>query len=71
MNEEIKRIQEQWKKIGFVPRDKDKDIWNRYRKALDMYYKGITPEKEEEQSVSKADQKEKEPSISEPEPSEQ
>jgi ubiquitin len=71
MNEEIKRIQEQWKKIGFVPRDKDKDIWNRYRKALDMYYKGITPEKDEEQSVSKADQKEKEPSISEPEPSEQ
>jgi len=50
MNEEIRRIQDQWKKIGFVPREKDNDIWNRYRKALDMFYKGNVEDTEENQS---------------------
>ncbi len=36
--DEVKRIQERWKKIGPVPRDKDKELWNRYRGALDRFY---------------------------------
>jgi len=40
MNDEVRRIQEQWKKIGHVPRDKDNDLWTRYKKALDMFYGG-------------------------------
>jgi hypothetical protein len=38
MHDEIKRIQEQWKKIGYVPRDKENELWNRYRQALDAFY---------------------------------
>ncbi len=37
--EEIRRLQEEWKTIGPVPRDLDKPLHTRYRRALDSYYK--------------------------------
>jgi hypothetical protein len=35
---EIRRVQEEWKKIGPVPREHDKDLWHRYRRLLDAFY---------------------------------
>ena len=36
--EEVKKIQQEWKKIGPVPREHDKSTRLRFKKALDTYY---------------------------------
>ncbi len=38
LTEEVRRIQEEWKTIGPVPRELDKDLRDRYRQLLDVYY---------------------------------
>ncbi|MBU0482916.1 MAG: DUF349 domain-containing protein [Proteobacteria bacterium] len=43
---EVQLIQQAWEKIGSVPRINDKPLWQRYRKALDSFYKDDRPEKE-------------------------
>lgn len=37
-SEDLKNLQEEWKKIGPVPRDKSDDIWKKFRQALDTFY---------------------------------
>ncbi len=37
-SDELKRLQEEWKKIGPVPREKSDDIWKKFREALDSFY---------------------------------
>jgi len=36
--EEIGHLQQEWKKIGPVPREQDKPLWDRYKRALDAFY---------------------------------
>ena len=36
--ERIKELQQQWKETGPVPRDKDEELWNRFRTACDNYF---------------------------------
>ena len=36
--EEIKRIQDEWKKIGPVPKEHDEKIFHRYRRACDTFF---------------------------------
>ncbi len=36
--DEVIRLQQEWKKIGPVPREKDKQIWSRYNKSLDTFF---------------------------------
>jgi hypothetical protein len=37
-SDEMKKLQEEWKKIGPVPREKSDDIWKKFREALDSFY---------------------------------
>ena len=36
--EEVRRLQQEWKKTGPVPHDRDKALWQRYNRALDFFY---------------------------------
>ncbi len=36
--EEVARLQQEWKKIGPVPREHDKPLWDRYKQALDAFH---------------------------------
>ncbi|MBU0482735.1 MAG: DUF349 domain-containing protein [Proteobacteria bacterium] len=38
VDDEVKKIQQDWAKIGPVPREHDKSIRQRFKKALDIYY---------------------------------
>jgi len=35
---EVKRIQQDWKNIGPVPREYDKALWKKYHNLLDCFY---------------------------------
>ncbi|MDA3959438.1 MAG: DUF349 domain-containing protein [Planctomycetota bacterium] len=36
--DKIKAMQDRWKEIGPVPREQDKDLWQRYKGLLDRFY---------------------------------
>ena len=36
--ERVKELQQQWKEVGPVPRDKDDELWQRFRTACDNYF---------------------------------
>jgi hypothetical protein len=52
--DEMTQLLEQWKKIGPVPRKKNNTIWNRFRTAMDEFYK----KRREYFKESRVDQKE-------------
>jgi hypothetical protein len=41
LGEEIKRIEQDWQKIGSVPYKQNQPLTARYKKALDIYYKSL------------------------------
>jgi hypothetical protein len=45
----LKEFSERWHSVGFIPKDKLKDIIDRYTKALDSKYGSINAEREEQE----------------------
>ena len=43
LTEEVKRIQQNWKTIGPVPREYDQALWKKYRSLLDCFYQSTNP----------------------------
>ena len=38
LEDEIRQIQSDWKRVGPVPHEFDKSLWNRYKKLMDQHY---------------------------------
>lgn len=47
----IVNAQEEWKKIGPVPRNKEKEIWHRFRKPINEYFKRRNNKKEKQKKT--------------------
>ncbi len=37
-SDEVRRMQQEWKKIGPVPQDQEQLLWGRFRRALDVFF---------------------------------
>jgi hypothetical protein len=37
LENELEKLKKQWRKIGHVPQDKNQEVWDRYKNALDAY----------------------------------
>ncbi|MGM0587912.1 MAG: DUF349 domain-containing protein [Bacteroidota bacterium] len=37
LEDELDKLKKQWRKIGHVPQDKNQEVWDRYKNALDGY----------------------------------
>ncbi|MBN2533761.1 MAG: DUF349 domain-containing protein [Spirochaetales bacterium] len=44
----IVRVQEEWKKIGPIPKDKETELWYRFRKPIDEYFEKRNNQKEKQ-----------------------
>ena len=56
--EELKRLQQEWKLIGPVPKKQSEAMWNRFRKAMDIFFekrRGFIDSKKQETEIRKAD----------------
>lgn len=63
--EKLNQLQEQWKKIGPVPDNKNDDVWKRFRAAFDHFYNRKNAFYESRRSQEKDAVKEKESIIEE------
>ncbi|MFW5844726.1 MAG: DUF349 domain-containing protein, partial [Planctomycetota bacterium] len=41
--EQVKELQKQWRDLGFFPRDRKEDLWQRYKAAGDAVYERLRP----------------------------
>ena len=62
-SKDLKRLQAEWKKTGFVPRKDSDKAWNKFRAACNTFFDAMRNEQGDQRALQKADRQKHEKSM--------